>query len=89
MFVSYFLKHVQGVCHIYGLAIYIKKYLFKAKEEELWKLKYLFHHPKIDLIFPKKNPLKKPKSFKIYYNSIINLKFQHKPLHYLVGAKIP
>jgi hypothetical protein len=32
----------QGVCH---LAISIKKYL-KAKEEELWKLKY-FHHAKI------------------------------------------
>jgi len=58
MFVSYsssmyFLFCKQGVCHICGgLAIYIKKYL-KAKEE-LWKLKYLFHHAKIDLIFPKK-----------------------------------
>jgi len=31
----------MGVSH-YGLAIYIKMYL-KAKEE-LWKLKYLFHH---------------------------------------------
>ncbi len=29
----------QGVCHTFGLAIYIKKYLKKAKEE-LWKLKY-------------------------------------------------
>jgi hypothetical protein len=29
-----------------GLAIYNKKDL-KAKEEELWKLKYLFHHAKI------------------------------------------
>jgi hypothetical protein len=33
-----------GVSH-YGLAIYIKKYI-KAKEEELWKLKYFFHHAK-------------------------------------------
>jgi hypothetical protein len=33
-----------GVSH-YGIAIYIKMYL-KAKEE-LWKLKYLFHHAKI------------------------------------------
>jgi hypothetical protein len=31
-------QRTRGVSH-YGLAIYIKKYL-KAKEEELWKLKY-------------------------------------------------
>jgi hypothetical protein len=35
----------RGVSHC-GLAIYIKKYLKKAKEE-LWKLKYLFHHAKL------------------------------------------
>jgi hypothetical protein len=39
----------RGVSH-YGLAIYIKKYL-KAKEEELWKLKYFtiqkYNLPKI------------------------------------------
>jgi hypothetical protein len=29
----------KGVCHTCALGIYIKKYL-KAKEEELWKLKY-------------------------------------------------
>jgi len=29
----------QGACPHYGLAIYIKKYLKKAKEE-LWKFKY-------------------------------------------------
>ncbi len=29
----------QGGVSRFGLAIYIKKYL-KAKEEELWKLKY-------------------------------------------------
>jgi hypothetical protein len=58
----------------YALAIYIKKYL-KAKEE-LWKLKYLFHHAKIYLIF-KKNP-------STYYNSITTyLKFQHKPKYHL------
>jgi len=45
-----------------GLAIYIKKYL-KAKEEELWKLKY-FTIAKIHLIFLKILG-KKPKSFKI------------------------
>jgi hypothetical protein len=42
------------VCHTHcGLAIYIKKYL-KAKEEELWKLKY-FTMQKYN---PLKNPLK-------------------------------
>jgi hypothetical protein len=41
-----------------GLAINIKKYYLKAKEE-LWKLKYIFHHAKI-IIF-KKNPLKETK----------------------------
>jgi hypothetical protein len=48
------LTTTTSVSH-FGLAIYIKMYL-KGKEE-LWKLKYLFHHAKIDLIF-KKNPLK-------------------------------
>jgi hypothetical protein len=79
-----------------GLAIYyIKKYL-KAKEE-LWKLKY-FTMQKYNL---QTNPYKKkPKSFKILYNSITNLKFQHKPKYHLskiliskwtyyLGAKIP
>jgi hypothetical protein len=40
-------KHQKGVCHTCGLAIDIKKYL-KAKEEELWKLKY-FTMPKYNL----------------------------------------
>jgi hypothetical protein len=47
----------RSVSH-FGLAIYIKMYL-KAKEE-LRKLKYLFHHAKIELIF-KKHPLKETK----------------------------
>jgi hypothetical protein len=47
----------QGVCHTCGLAIYIKKYL-KAKEEELWKLKYNFTMPKKK---SSKNPLKETK----------------------------
>jgi hypothetical protein len=35
---------------------------------------------KYNLQKKKKNPLeKKPKSFKILYNSVTNLKFQHKP----------
>jgi len=49
----------HGVCQLHcDLAIYIKKYC-KAKEE-LTKLKYLFHHAKIDLIF-QQNPLKETK----------------------------
>jgi hypothetical protein len=35
------------------LAIYIKKYYLKAKEEELWKLKYYFTMQKIYPIFKK------------------------------------
>jgi hypothetical protein len=46
-----------GVCHTdCGLAIYIKKYL-KAKEEELWKLKYFT----MQKYFLQKNPLKETK----------------------------
>jgi len=57
--ISWFVLGQQRVCQLhYGLAIYIKKY-FKAKEE-LWKLKYPFHHAKIHLIF-QKNPLKETK----------------------------
>jgi hypothetical protein len=33
-------KNKGCVCAHYGLAIYIKKYYLKAKEEELRKLKY-------------------------------------------------
>jgi hypothetical protein len=52
---------------------------FKAKEK-LGKLEY-FTMQKYNL---QKILQKKPKSFKIYYNSIItNLKFQHKPKHHL------
>jgi len=43
----------------YGLAIYIKKYLKKAKEE-LWKFKYFTMQKYI--IFPKTNPLKETKT---------------------------
>jgi hypothetical protein len=61
-----------------GLAIYIKKYL-KAKEEELWKLKY-FTIAKI-IIF--KQSSKRNQNPSRYYNSITNLKFQHKPKYHL------
>ncbi len=55
------------------LPIYMKKYL-KAKEE-LWKLKYLTMQ-KYNL---EKNPLKENQNPSSYYNSITNLKYQHKP----------
>jgi hypothetical protein len=62
-----------------GLAIYIKKYV-KAKEEDLWKLKY-FTMPKYNFL---KNPLKETQKPSRYCNSIItNLKFQHKPKYHL------
>jgi hypothetical protein len=59
----------------YGLAVYIKKYP-KAKKD-LWKLKY-FTMQKYNL---QKNPLNQNSSR--YYNSITNLKFQHKPKSHL------
>jgi hypothetical protein len=52
-------EHIkQWVCQSTGgLAIYIKKYL-KAKEEELWKLKYFTMQKYINL---QNNPLKETK----------------------------
>jgi hypothetical protein len=47
-------RRIRGVSNR-GLAIYIKKYL-KAKEEELWKLKYNFTMQKYNNL--QKNPLK-------------------------------
>jgi hypothetical protein len=66
----------QGGVSYCRLAIYIKKDL-KAKEEELWKLKY-FIMQKYNL---QKNPLQQNQNpSRSYYNSIItNLEFQHKP----------
>jgi hypothetical protein len=61
----------------YGLANYIKKFL-KAKEE-LWKLKY-FTMQKYNL---KKKSSKRNQNPSIYHNSIINLKFQHKPKYHV------
>jgi hypothetical protein len=71
-------QKTRGVSHC-GLAIHIKKYL-KAKEE-FWKLKYFTIHAKIYLIFKKSS--KRNQNPSRYYNSIINLKFQHKPKYHL------
>jgi hypothetical protein len=60
-----------------GLAIYNKKYL-KVKEE-LWKNSNI--SPCKNLIFKKSS--KRNQNPSRYYNSITNLKFQHKPKHHL------
>jgi hypothetical protein len=60
-----------------GLAIYSKKYL-KAKEE-LWKLNYI--SPCQNIIFKKSS--KRNQNPSRYYNSITNLKFQHKRKYHL------
>jgi hypothetical protein len=62
----------------YDLTIYIKKY-FKAKELELWKLKY-FTMQEYNL---KKKSSKENQNPSGYSNSITNLKFQHKPKYNL------
>jgi hypothetical protein len=57
-----------------ALPFTFKKYL-KAKGEELWKFKYFTIQ---------KNPLPRNKNpSRYYYNSITNLKFQHKPKYHL------
>jgi hypothetical protein len=58
-------KKTQGVCHIVSLPFTIKSYLIKAKEEELWKPKYISPCKNIPNL--QKNPLPKrnQKSFKI------------------------
>jgi hypothetical protein len=59
-----------------ALPFTVKTYL-KAKEE-LWKLKY-FTMQKCNV---QKNPLKETNPSR-YYNSVTNLKFQHKPKYHL------
>jgi hypothetical protein len=78
---SAFLK--QGLCHTVTLPSTIKKDL-KAKEEELWKLKYFtMQKYKASQTYSKRNQT--PSRY--YSNSIItNLKFQHKP-KYIIFPK--
>jgi len=61
------------VCHIVALPFTFKSILRQKKE--LWKHKY-FTMQKYSL---QKFFYEKPKSYKLYYNPINNLKFQHKP----------
>jgi len=58
------------VSHYCGLAIYIKKDVKKAKEEELWKLKLYFNRSKkIYLIF-KKESSKRNQNPSRYHNTL-------------------
>jgi hypothetical protein len=72
------LKKEQGVVHnTVALAFTLKMYL-KAKEEELWKLRY-FTMQKLHLNF-KKNPLKeKPKILQDYYYNFIITNISYLP----------
>jgi hypothetical protein len=71
-FLTWTKKKTRGVSHC-GLAIYIKKYL-KAKEEH-WKHSNI--SPCKNIIFQKSSGRNQSPS-RYYYNSITNLKFQHK-----------
>jgi hypothetical protein len=62
-----------------GLASYMKKYL-KAKERIMET--QIFHHAKKIKIFRKSSKRNQNPS-RYYYNSITNLKFQHKPKYHL------
>jgi hypothetical protein len=70
-------QKTRCVTHTLAFAIYMKKY-HKAKER-LWKLEY-FTMQKYNL---QKNPLKKTQNPSRYYNSVTNIKFQHKPKYHL------
>jgi hypothetical protein len=63
----------------YGLAIYIKKYIFKGKRKFM-KIQ-IFHHAKIKI---SKKSSKRNQNPSRYYNFIItNLKFQHRPKYHI------
>jgi hypothetical protein len=53
--------------------------IYLKEKKELWKSKY-FTMQKYNL---KKKPIKKTKILSRYYNSVTNLKFQHKPKYHL------
>jgi hypothetical protein len=73
--------------------LHYQKYLKQAKEKKkknYGKLKYLFHHAKIYLIFQKKSSERNQNPSRYYYhNSIItnDLKFQHKPKNIILAMK--
>jgi hypothetical protein len=63
----------QGVRHTMALPFTFKS--ITRQKKELWKLKYF--------TMQKYNPLKKKQNSSRYYNSITNLKFQHKLKYHL------
>jgi hypothetical protein len=70
-----------------ALPFRLKSKYLKSKEELMET--QIFHHAKIYLIFKKFLKKKNPKSFKVYYNSIItNLKFQHKKPKYHLSKSL-
>jgi len=74
-FFCLFPREDKRVSH-HGLPIYIQKYL-KAKQD-LWKFKYF----KMQNIIYKKSSTRNQNASR-YYNSVTNLKFQHKPKYHL------
>jgi len=69
-----FPREDKRVSH-HGLAIYIQMYL-KSKQD-LWKLKYFT----MQNIIYKKSSTRNQNASR-YYNSVTNLKFQHKPKYH-------
>jgi len=71
-------QNKQGVCHNVHLPFTFKKYL-KSKRR-IMKTQ-IFHHAKIKSL--KKSSKRNQNPSRFYYNSITNLKFQHKPKYHL------
>jgi hypothetical protein len=71
-------KEQQGVCHTVALPFTLKSIARQKKNYGNSNISPCKNIP----IF-KKNPLKETKNPSRYYNSITNLKFQHKPKYHL------
>jgi hypothetical protein len=69
--------------HYYGLAIYIKRVFLRAKKNyENSNIYFTMQKYNLKtLLYTQKK--KKPPNPSSYYNSITNLKFQHKPKYHL------
>jgi hypothetical protein len=70
------LKKTQGVCHIVALPFTLKSILRKTKNYGNSNIS-----PSKNIIFKKSS--KRNQNPSRYYNSISNLKFQHKPNYHL------
>ncbi len=69
----------KGLCYTSALLPFTLQSILRQKKN-LWKLKY-FHHAKIKSSSEK--PSKRNQNPSRYYNSITDLKFQHKPKYHL------